>query len=427
MVQRSQEGHLLKLRAGGGDLALILVGDVANSFAHVKAGERVHDLGHVAHHLAHVVGEGRRARAFGRHKDHLLRLGKRPGHALRDFRQPLHDHLHNGSLAVVLVRFRLGGEHLCLCLALHADDLGLGLAVGTDLVRASLRQEFLGLGPVLLLEELGERLALFLLLLALDDLVSDLEVDLLLDLALARALAHNVLLLASLLDGTGARGLGLRLVDLALERSALELEVAVGLGLHLELLVHANVSLLALDGLGLASVSVVPGHLAARGAFVLRAALGSLALDARCLRDTEAFHVAVLVVDLLHHVRGQLKAEVAEIVVNVLAHQLGELLAVLVQRLHGHGAEDLALVALERLAQRLAHGLLAVAQKVLGREQNLRLVDLGDAAGLVERLHLDLRNRLDGHAHALERLSVARLDLDRHELQRQLAHLLADP
>jgi hypothetical protein len=89
-------------------------------------------------------------------------------------------------------------------------------------------------------------------------------------------------------------------------------------------------------------------------------------------------------------------------------------IAVLVNVLDRHRAEDRAQMALERLHGDVLDVLGALAEELLRRRRDRNVV----------AFHLDLRHAIDAHRHAFARINFGRLHVDGEQLEReQVRHL----
>jgi len=92
------------------------------------------------------------------------------------------------------------------------------------------------------------------------------------------------------------------------------------------------------------------------------------------------------------------------------AHAVGDHLGLLHDLFHRELADDAAQVAFHDQADEAFALLRRLGQELLGAGEDRLLV----------ALHLDLRDRLDGHGHALLRVEVLlRRDVERHQLERE--------
>ena len=97
-------------------------------------------------------------------------------------------------------------------------------------------------------------------------------------------------------------------------------------------------------------------------------------------------------------------------------HLRGERVAVLVNLLDGHRAENRAQMAFQRLHGDVLDVLGALAEKLFG----------GGRDGNVVALDLDLRHAIHFHRHAFARVNLGRLHIDREQFEREDVHLLDD-
>ena len=92
----------------------------------------------------------------------------------------------------------------------------------------------------------------------------------------------------------------------------------------------------------------------------------------------------------------------------------GESVAILINLLDRHRAQDRAQVPLERLHGDVLDGVGVLAEKLLRRGRD----------GNVVALDLDLRDPVDLHRHALAGVDLGRVDIDREQLERKDVGLL---
>ena len=111
-----------------------------------------------------------------------------------------------------------------------------------------------------------------------------------------------------------------------------------------------------------------------------------------------------------------LKAHVRHVAGGHFLHFGGEGVAVLVNFLHRHRAENRAQMTFERLHGDVLDVVDALAQKLFRRR--------GD--GNVVALDLDLRHAVHLHRHAFARINFRRLHINRQQFEREHVHLFED-
>lgn len=160
-------------------------------------------------------------------------------------------------------------------------------------------------------------------------------------------------------------------------------------------------------------------------ALVRSFAFYSDALDALHLRDAKRFNISIVVADVGHDVRDDLKPHAVEVAGEKLAHARGEGSAVLVQLLQRERGDDGALVACDGKLDELLDLLVGLSEEVLRGEEHGGFVEvcsgefargLGTGrAGLVVRgpaFDLDLADALDVDADSGDGEGVGRSDHD---------------
>jgi len=137
-----------------------------------------------------------------------------------------------------------------------------------------------------------------------------------------------------------------------------------------------------------------------------------IALDPRDIGPSHVGDVFVLVAHLANGEADDLKAHLRHVVHAGGAHALGDHLRLLDDLFDGQLADDAAQMAFHHKADEAFALVGRLRQKLLG----------GGKDRLVIRAHLDLRDCLDRHGHALLGVEILlRRDVKAHQLQRELA------
>ena len=147
--------------------------------------------------------------------------------------------------------------------------------------------------------------------------------------------------------------------------------------------------------------------------------LGDLrvAFDLGDARLAQRIEVALAVLDVADGEADDAQAHVRHVARRHFLHLLGEGVAVLVNVLHRHRAQDRAQMAFQRLHGDVLDVLGVLAQELLG----------GGGDGNVVALDLDLRHAVHAHGHAFAGIDVLLLlHVNGQQLQRQPVHLLDD-
>ena len=133
-------------------------------------------------------------------------------------------------------------------------------------------------------------------------------------------------------------------------------------------------------------------------------------------RLAERVEVALRVADVPDGETDDSQPHVGHVTGGNLLHLGGKGVAVLVDLLDGHGAENGAEMPLERLHRDVLDVVRALAEELLrgGRDRNVVAFDL------------DLRDAVNFHRHALARVDLRRLHVDGHQFQLEDVHLLED-
>ena len=154
------------------------------------------------------------------------------------------------------------------------------------------------------------------------------------------------------------------------------------------------------------------------GALDGRVALGfgggdiGVALDARHVRPAHVGDVLVLVAHFLDGERDDFEPHLVHVVGAGGAHAVGHHLRLLDDLFDRELADDAAQVAFHHQPDQALALLRRLGQELLGRGQDRFRI----------RLHLDLRDRLDRHRHALLRVQILlRRDVERHQFERPLS------
>ncbi len=117
----------------------------------------------------------------------------------------------------------------------------------------------------------------------------------------------------------------------------------------------------------------------------------------------------MIVLDVLDGKGNDAQAHRCHVARRHLLHLLGKGVAVAVDILDGHGAENGAQVAFQRLQGHVADLVLRLGEEKLGRSADSR----------VARVDRDLRHAIHGDRHALARVHAVRHDVDSHDLHQQ--------
>ena len=141
------------------------------------------------------------------------------------------------------------------------------------------------------------------------------------------------------------------------------------------------------------------------------------------MRRAQRGDVPLVVVDVRHRVRHELKAHVLQVGVDQLLDARREGRAVLVQLLHGERADHLPLMALHGAVHGVLDFVARVPEEVLRRELHLVQVHLRAVPGQ----DLDLRGAAQRDAHALGRFRAPALHGDGHELEAEPCARLENP
>ena len=163
----------------------------------------------------------------------------------------------------------------------------------------------------------------------------------------------------------------------------------------------------------------LPGLLRLRGTD-LRIAVGlglgddGVAFDLGDARFAEGVEVALAVADVADGEADDAEAHVRHVAGGHFLDFLGEGVAVLVNFLDRHRAENRAQMAFERLRGDVADFVGALAQKLLRRR----------ADGNIVALDLDLGHAVHLHRHAFAGIDLRRLHINGQQFQREDVHLL---
>ena len=130
----------------------------------------------------------------------------------------------------------------------------------------------------------------------------------------------------------------------------------------------------------------------------------------------EGIEVALAVADVADGEADDAQAHVGHVAGGDFLHLRGEGVAVLVDVLDGHRAQDGAQMAFQGLHGDVLDFVGALAQELLG----------GGGDGDVVTLDLDLRHAIHAHRHAFAGVDLGRLHIDGQQLERQDVHFLDD-
>jgi hypothetical protein len=163
---------------------------------------------------------------------------------------------------------------------------------------------------------------------------------------------------------------------------------------------------------------LLPGLRGLRGAdhrVPVRLGLGDdgVALDLGDARFAQRVQVALAVADVANGEADDAQAHVGHVAGGHFLHLGGEGVAVLVNILHGHGAENGAQMAFQRLRGDVLDFVNGLAEDLLG----------GGGDGNVVALDLDLRHAVHFHRHAFAGIDLRRLHINGQQFEREPVHL----